>query len=435
MRRLWPGGMGARLALLLGAALVAANVVALLVLALERDRLGRAARTEREVERVASLVPVLEAVAPARRVVIARRASTRGTRIAVGPVPRLAETGEGRRSQALAARLAEALPGREVRAAVIVRPGGGGRPEGVAVSIALEGGGRAGWLDLVARPAGRPSGAPGGALVLVLGLSLLGVLGAALLASRQMTRPLADLAAAARAAGRGDRSARAPEAGPRELREAAAAFNDMQARVARFEAERTRTLAALGHDLRTPITSLRIRAEMLPEEDAAPMIRTLHEMEVMAEGLLAAARGTGEGEAPERIDLSDLARRIAEERGATVGGAPASVEGPPVALARAAGNLVDNAIRYAGAARIVTAREGAEAILAVEDEGPGIPEGRLRDITEPFVRGEGSRAAHTGGAGLGLAIARAVAEAQGGRLVLANRAGGGLRAELRLPAA
>ena len=445
MRRLLPQGLGARFALLLAAALLAAHLVALALLAAERERLGRSARVEREVERAASLVPALEAVAPGRRADIARRASTRLTGVAVVPAPRLEADGLGPRSRALAAELARVLPEREVRAAVLRRRGAGSGVGAVAASIALRTppGAPAQWLDVVTRvPGGRRPPLRGEIWVPSLGLSLATVLGAALLSVRQLTRPLAALAEAARAAGRGDRAARVPEAGARELREAARAFNEMQARIGRLEAERTRTVAALGHDLRTPITSLRLRAEMLGEapdpetaREAAAMARILDEMGVMAEGLVAYARGEGEAEPARPLDLAALLRRLCAERGAQAGPmAPATVRGRPVALSRAAGNLVDNALRYAGEARVSLVRDGDDAVIAVEDRGPGIPEERLADLQEPFVRGEGSRAAATGGAGLGLAIARTVAESHGGRLTLAPRPGGGLRAELRVPA-
>ncbi len=157
---------------------------------------------------------------------------------------------------------------------------------------------------------------------------------------------------------RGDRDARVPEDGPREMRAAAAAFNDMQARIARFDAERMRTLAAVGHDLRTPLTSLRIRAEMLDEADAAPMIRTLDEMTVMADGLVAYARGVAEAEPVQDVDLAALLARLCEDRGAPLAvDAPAIVRGRPVALGRAIGNLIDNALRYGGAARVRLSRD------------------------------------------------------------------------------
>ncbi len=217
--------------------------------------------------------------------------------------------------------------------------------------------------------------------------------------------------------------------------QAAAAFNDMQARIARFDAERMRTLAAVGHDLRTPLTSLRIRAEMLDEPDAAPMIRTLEEMTVMADGLVAYARGTAEAEPVQDVDLAALLARLCEDRGAPLAvDAPAIVRGRPVALGRAIGNLVDNALRYGGAARVLLSRAASEAVVTVEDNGPGIPEDRLAAVFEPFVRGEDSRSADIGGAGLGLSIARGIVAAHGGDVALENRAEGGLRATVRLPA-
>ncbi|MFQ6551057.1 ATP-binding protein [Aestuariibius insulae] len=446
LRRIWPDGIGARLALLLAAILVAANFVALALLSLERDRLDRQARAEREVERAASLVPALEAVARNQRDDIARLASTRRTRLRVQDLPRLASTSSDRRSNSLRAALENALPGRTIRASVRPRKSGHSARdvETVIVSIALsDPGGRSGnWLNLVSSPFGsRVSQRRQQDFVVALGLSLLGVLGATLLITRRMTRPLGTLADAAQAAGRGDRSARVPERGPREVREAAIAFNDMQSRVARFESERMRTMAAVGHDLRTPITSLRIRAEMLAENEkgeaaaeAKAMLATLGSMEVMADGLVTYARDTSDAEPTRRSDLASFLSRIAKERGATLGQTTAlDVDIRPVAVTRAVGNLIDNAIRYAGTATVSLTAEGGEAVIAVEDQGPGISKAHLTDITEPFVRGEASRSAETGGSGLGLAIARAVAESHGGTLRLVNRAEGGLRAELRLP--
>ncbi len=435
MSVLRPDGLVARVALLLAAALIAANLVALALLSVERDRFDRAARIEREVERITSLVPAIEAAAPPARRAIARRSSTRVTRLSVGPRPLVTESPGDPRSAALTANLADALTGRDVRAAIGTGPRGG---ETVAASIALAvpAGARAQWLDVVSRgdrlpPPGREDGLS----LTVLGLSLAAVLGAALLALRRLTRPLAALAHAARAAGRGDRDARVPEDGPREMRAAAAAFNEMQARIGRFDAERMRTLAAVGHDLRTPLTSLRIRAEMLDAADAAPMIRTLDEMTVMADGLVAFARGVAEAEPAQDVDLADLLERLCRDRGALLAvDAPAIVRGRPVALGRAIGNLVDNALRYGGAARVRLSSHAGETIVTVEDDGPGIPHDRLAAVFEPFVRGEDSRSTDTGGAGLGLSIARGVVAAHGGDVALENRAEGGLRATVRLPA-
>lgn len=445
MTRFLPDRMGARLALLLAAVLVLANVVTLVLLSVERDRLDSQARAEREVERAASLVPALEAVDQNRRDDIAQQASTSSTRLRVDAAPSLDANGDGPRSRALQAALQAALPGRAIRANVRARGDGRGADDvqGVTASIALlvPGSEAESWLNLTSQQTrGRAPPRRQQDFAVALGLSLLSVLGATLFVTRQMTKPLRALAAAARAAGRGDRSARVPEQGPREVRQAATAFNDMQGRIARFEAERMRTLAAVGHDLRTPVTSLRIRAEMLSEgskpeaaAEAEAMLVTLAAMGVMADGLVAYANGASEAETVQHTDLAVLLRRLAEERGVELGGiACLHANIRPVAVARAIGNLLDNALRYAGSATVSLRDEGQEAVIAVEDNGPGIPEGHLDDIMAPFVRGEGSRNVDTGGSGLGLAIAKAVAESHGGTLRLSIRATGGLRAELRL---
>lgn len=441
LRRLLPDGLAGRFALLLVVALVAANLIALALLSFERTRLDRAARVEREVERIVSLVPAIEAIEPGSRRAIARDASTRFSRVSVQTDAIVEEGPTASRSAALTQDLAEALGEREVRAAIMVRPDRDGREtrETIAVSIALAvpDSDPAQWLNVVSR-GDRPhlSKPDGGVFLIVLGLSLASVLGVALWYVRRLTRPLRDLAEAARAAGRGDRAARVAEEGPRELRQAAAAFNDMQGRIAHFDAERMRTLAAVGHDLRTPITSLRIRAELLDEADAAPMIRTLDEMTVMANGLVAYARGAEDAEKAQNVDLAHQLARLCGERGAGFQ-ADASIEvtARPVALGRAFGNLIDNAIRYGGDARVRLSRDATGAVITVEDDGPGIPPERLTSVFEPFIRGDDSRSTETGGAGLGLSIARSIIAAHGGTIALENGGAGGLRAIVRLPRA
>ena len=461
--RLVPDGVAGRLAVLLAAALLVANAVAIIVLASERERLGREARLEATLERIVDAVPRIEADPQhARRVL--RRLDRRFAEIQLADSPLVAVTSDDPRIVRIAERVGRELASlvgasREVRGALIerrpsgpAREGARGRDEterrwrrgreALALSIALHpepshrtSDGERAWLNVtIAASAPRDEGIP--ALLLVFALSLVCVLGGALLYMRRLTRPLRELANAARAAGRGDRTARVPERGARELREAATAFNNMQARIARFDAERTRTLAAVGHDLRTPITSLRIRAEMLEDESRVPMVRTLDEMRVMADGLVAYARGDGDGEARERTDLVPLLEHLCAERGARWKGGPdLAADVRPVALARAVGNLIDNAIRYAGTASVTLERSDNEAMIVVEDEGPGIPSERLETVTEPFVRGEASRSAETGGAGLGLSITRQILVTHGGALHLTNRAPRGLRVEARLPAA
>ncbi|WP_341213832.1 ATP-binding protein [uncultured Limimaricola sp.] len=451
--RLLPEGLAARFALLLAAALVTANLVALGLLSFERDRLDREAGAAREVERIVALVPAMEALNPRVREGLARQASTRLARINVGPQPlvRRPAAPDAERALALQTRLNAALDGRVVHVAMHERGQFGGTrdgptgapghdpamrsgPWGIAISIALGPGGDAGWLNVVTSGLRPPTGVQEEVFLLVLGLSLVTVLAVGLWFVRQLTRPLGALAVAARAAGRGDRSLRVPETGAREMRAAAAAFNDMQARIARFEAERLRTLAAVGHDLRTPITSLRIRAEMLDEDEGTPMIRTLDEMAVMAEGLVTFAKSGHDGEASGEVDLGALLARLCEERGASFeGGAAPVVKGRPVALSRAFGNLIDNAIRYGGAARVALSQDRGQAVVRIVDGGPGIPEARLEGMFEPFVRGEDSRSHDTGGAGLGLSITRTIIRAHGGEITLSNRTPHGLEARVELP--
>ena len=429
MRRVLPQGIAGRFLLLLTAALLAANLVALGVLALDRGQQDRIALRDREIERIVSLVPVVEALPREARARVVGEASTRATVVTLDAVPLVRRASSEPQARAVTAAIEEALPGRVVQAVA------GERRGGLAISIRLSGDGPQPWLNLRTR-GGPPAGAPiePGALLVVLGLSLVATLGVAWLFLRRLVRPLRRLEAATRAAGRGDRSVRVAEDGASELRALAAAFNAMQSDIARFDAERMRTMGAVGHDLRTPITSLRIRAEMLDPQDGAPMIRTLDEMTVMADGLVAFARGAGEAEPLAPVDLADLLTRLAETRGATLASVvPVQVPGRPVALGRLFGNLVDNALRYGGGARLSLARDGGQAVVTVSDDGPGIDAGRLERMFDPFVRGDGSRSADTGGAGLGLSIARTIAQAHGGEIRLANRPGGGLDAVVRLP--
>jgi len=167
----------------------------------------------------------------------------------------------------------------------------------------------------------------------------------------------------------------------------------MQARIAQFDTERMRTLGAVGHDLRTPMTSLRLRAEMVEDPSLRdPMVRTLEEMAVMADGLVSFARSGQEDEAQRRVDITALLQDLCAERGAVWSGGPAAcVTGRPVALRRVFGNLIDNALRYAGDAAVSVGQEGASVVVRVTDTGPGIPDDRLAAMFAPFVRGDHSR--------------------------------------------
>lgn len=433
-----PQSLASRFALLLVVALVSANVAAVLLLSTDRARTERSVRDARVFDRLLDIVEIVTETPAAERAGVARVLSTRATRVALAPEPR-ARAARGRLAR-LARRMeaALALPAGSVRlSGRRARNGDGPPPRGwrrnrgrVFVSVPLEDGT---WLNVAQRFERRRPGPGLWPLFVVLGLSLAATLLVGLRFVRRLTTPMRRLEAAARRAGRGDRSARVPETGARELRELAAAFNEMQERIARFDAERIRLVAAVGHDLRTPITSLRIRAEMLDEEVREPMVRTLDEMAVMADGLLAFARGeAGEISAP--LDLAALVEEVCSEASVpfTAPG-PAMVEGRKVALRRIVSNLLTNAERYAGGGSVRMERRGPQVAVHVEDRGPGIAPERLEEMMEPFARLDPSRSGDTGGAGLGLSIARSLARSHGGELTLSPREGGGLMATLTLP--
>jgi signal transduction histidine kinase len=439
MKRLLPDGIAARFALLLATALLAATIIALVALAFDRIRFDRAAMVEREVERILGLVPALEAVPPEARARVAREASTRFARVTVDAAPLVRDTPVDMRSRGLARLIARDLPDRPFAAGIMrqqLEGRGDRRVDTIVISIAIGDPADGTWLNVrAAPPVGAAPGLDADVVFLVFGLSLVAVLGAGLIFIRRLTRPIDALARAAQSAGRGDRSVRLAEDGPRELRAAARAFNDMQVRIARFDAERLRTLGAVGHDLRTPITSLRIRAEMLDDTDLRDnMVRTLDDMAVMADGLVSFAKGARDDEPVQDIALVPFLATLAKDRSATFPGGPdLHLRARPVALTRAIGNLVDNALRYGGSAEIALSCAGDDAVITISDDGPGIPPERLPQIFDPFVRGDDSRSAETGGAGLGLSIAQTIVQALGGTIRLANRNPTGLTATISLP--
>ena len=275
-------------------------------------------------------------------------------------------------------------------------------------------------------------------LLMFLGLSV------ALLSAwavRRLTQPLASLADAATGLAQSLDREPLPESGPREVAQAARAFNAMQRDFKRTLDTRAQALAAVSHDLRMPITRLRLRLERLEEGELRnKMDDDLTEMDGMIGNTLEYLRAGSIVEKACKIDLDALIESVTEDvtsLGATVrhhGHASAPVTARPLALRRCLTNLMDNARRYGGGdIDISITEQGKRLLVAVEDRGPGIPESELERVFEPYVRVEVSRAKHTGGTGLGLAIARAIARSHGGEVTLENRPGGGAKATLSLP--
>jgi len=277
-----------------------------------------------------------------------------------------------------------------------------------------------------------------------LALTLLVLLGTvvalSLVAVRWVTGPLSALATAAEKLGEDINRPPLPETGPLEAQRAARAFNTMQARLSRFISDRTRILTAMSHDLKTPITRLRLRTELLDDEALRTKFsKDLEEMESMVTQTLDFMRDASAGEPVQRVDLMALLESLQtdyQDMGNTVeleGRLEPPFSGRPHALRRCITNLVDNAIRYGRRATVRTEEGSDQITIRVLDEGPGIPEQELEHSFEPFFRGESSRNRETGGTGLGLGIARNIARAHGGDLALKNRPGGGLEATLTLP--
>jgi signal transduction histidine kinase len=258
---------------------------------------------------------------------------------------------------------------------------------------------------------------------------------------RRMTAPLRDLSAAAERFGRDVDAPALPMAGTTEVQRAAAAFNQMQSRLRRLIENRTLMLAAISHDLRTQLTLLRLRAEGAETaDDRARMLSTIANMDAMLTATLSFARDEAASEARKRIDLGALVTSIADDMAdaglpvtATDVAAGLVIEVKPMALRRALTNLIENAVKYGACARVSLQADPGCAIIRVDDDGPGIAEDQLARVLQPFVRLDESRNSETGGIGLGLAIAASIAEAHAGRLHLANRPEGGLRASLDLP--
>lgn len=251
--------------------------------------------------------------------------------------------------------------------------------------------------------------------------------------------PLRRLARASERLGRGEDIDALPERGPQEVRELTAGFNRMQDRLTRFVADRTRVLAALGHDLRSPLTAMRVHSEMVEEDETREsLVATVEEMQSMVEATLTFAKGLSGNEPMRDVDLQSFLEAL---RGDMVvpfvlsDGPEITVRLRPNAIRRALRNVIENAVRYGGSATLGWISADGEIEISVTDRGPGIPTAELERVFDPFFRLEESRSLETGGHGLGLSIARSILRAQGGEISLANHPDGGLIATIRLPVA
>ncbi len=266
------------------------------------------------------------------------------------------------------------------------------------------------------------------------------VVGAIAFILRRITRPLAQLTNRVELfASRQDADGQVDPEGPDDIRRLIEAHNAMESRIAALLDEKDVMLGAIGHDLKTPLAALRVRIETVEDDtERARMAATIEDITRSLDDILSLARVGRPGDPPERTEVSALVAAVVEEYQDM--GQPVELAATerlvldlrPTWLRRALRNLIDNALRYGKAAHVSLVHENGYAAIRVDDDGPGIPDGEIDGMMEPFARGDPSRNSATGGAGLGLALARAIAEQHSGALSLANRPEGGLRAEIRL---
>ena len=266
------------------------------------------------------------------------------------------------------------------------------------------------------------------------------ITGLAIWAVRRATRPVSLFATAAERLGISLDAQSLSESGTGEVRRAARAFNTMQARLKRFVQDRTQMLAAISHDLRTPITRMRLRAEFVEDdEQRAKMLADLDEMESMIRATLTFARDDTAKEPAARTDVAVMIRDIVEDQIAT--GMKVTYEGPdsldrsvrPIGLKRAFNNLIENAVKYGESAQVFLEVSEGQITLFIDDNGPGISDADKEKVFAPFFRLESSRSRDTGGTGLGMTSARNAVRSMGGDIELFDRDGGGLRVRVSLP--
>ena len=427
----WPRTLFARLTLILCIGLVLAQTLSFWLTMTERDQTMTnvmAGYVEREV---ASSVALLDHLPASERAAWLPRLARRSYEFILGPGLG-GQPPDARLSALLAKSIADGIGTRYPLTANAIP----GDAERLQVHLQLSDGTP---LTIDVRPMSSLPLSPWLPLVLLLQLAVLAI--CCWLAVRLLTRPLHDLALAADTLGPDLKAARLPEDGPSEVARAAKAFNAMQDRMAMYVTERMQILAAISHDLQTPITRMRLRVDVMDDsEQHAKLRQDLQEMEnLVKEGVTYARTLHGATEVPCRIDPDALFDSLvcdyvdAGKEVSLHGSVAIALMTRPQALRRVLGNLIDNALKFGGAAEInVAALPDDQVTISVLDRGPGIPEQSLEAVFEPFYRVETSRNRHTGGTGLGLAIARQLTLAMNATLSLHNRPGGGLEARLTL---
>lgn len=449
MMRSFFQSMTSRIVLILVSGVVLSALLSLFLAFGERQRMIGQFRDFHAVERVAQFILSLETVPPGLRAPYLSAAAGIGIRAELAePAAEIRQ-----RQSDLAQRLEQRLPpGHAVVSASAgsadctppPRPGRSfqRRPRDFraaceALLVTLSDGSR---VRLTVAPPRPPSFGPPPDLLEYGILFVLSVGILAALIARMTMRPLKQLAQAATELGNNIDRPPLPERGATEIRQAAAAFNAMQARVRHHIKQRAHILAAITHDLQTPLTRLRLRLEKVEDAELrAKLVSDLSAMQSMVREGLDLARSMDLAEPMQPLDLDSLIDSVcadATDAGQQVtvsGRTGASLLARPTALRRCLTNLIDNAVKYGQCAQVSAAREDGLAVIRVRDRGPGIPESELEKVFDPFYRLESSRSRETGGTGLGLTIARNIVEQHGGTIRLRNHPAGGLEVIVALP--
>lgn len=441
----WPRTLGAQLVAVTAAAVLLSNVAVASWFQLVQQRAAESAFNDRLIDRAISASTLIAAIPARQRQAAAHALTSNLWHFAVhhgNPMYKPMDDEEA----AMAARVRALLPDRKTRDGVMVdfrdpRPGelfqSGVRPISVIdITVPVVRGTALTTTLYRPPPAPWPLQTMIAAAVAIVTTSI----AAAFIASR-VARPLSQLAASAFAAARGGKAEHVPEEGPDDVRRAAYAYNMMTDQVTRTLERQRQLLSAVGHDLRTPITAMRISAEFISDEEVRERLqRNLEELQDLTDAVLSAARGAG-WEAMRKADVSALIESVCadlEDIGKPVtweSHGPAPLMCRPSEIRRAVRNLVENAVAYGGKAEVKFTVTPENYMIVVEDDGPGIAEEDRARVFDPFVRLETSRSSETGGSGLGLTLVKAIAEGHGGTITLENRAEGGLRASLCLPRA
>lgn len=464
MRRLLPRSLGAQTVFVLLLGLTVSHFLGLAIYSLDRKEVVMTTEAVDVAERIVGVVNLLQRLPREWREDVVRGSDSRAFSVALGPdatalgVARSDDDLIDEVTRFLGEQLTEwpadrilvgfaravlgpqrALaegPGGSNLITTPQLPAGGKSYDYLHVSVRLEDGRWLNFAGAIPRAEDLWPGMSGGYILSVaigVGVLTMWLVG-------RVTAPLSAFALAADRLGKNIRAEPLTEAGPTEVVQASRAFNEMQERLRRLVENRTQMLAAISHDLRTPVTLLRLRGELMAEgEERTKVLDTLDEMESMIASTLEFARGTFHDEPQRRVDLSALVASICDDM--TNAGAAIEFDPPDqilatcrrIALKRALTNLIDNAVKYGGAARVEIEGRPDAVEITIDDDGPGIPQDQLDQIFMPFYRIDASRTPNRGGVGLGLSIAQAIVHGHGGTIHPQNRSEGGLRVRVSLP--